>query len=151
VHKDNLDEFKEMESLFRKIGVREWGIDVPCVSGRLEANREIMPPLEQAASLLKHAYGGSYHGGGEGYACGLHLATLTPEGDLLKCGFYPNEPLGTLREGLKKALERAKPIPLADIECGNCNYVSECAGGCRYRAPSPTAPDPVMCALYGIK
>ena len=149
VHKGNVAEFDEMDAFFREIGVREWGIDVPCVSGRLKSNSDILLPVDQAAPLMKYAFGGSYHGGGEGYTCGLHLATLTPEGNLLKCGFYTNEPLGTLKGGLKKAWERAKPIPLKEIECFSCEHVSECAGGCRYRAPSPTARDPVMCVLYG--
>jgi len=149
VHKGNIAEFDEMDAFFREIGVREWGIDVPCVSGRLESNSDILLPVDQAAPLLKYAFGGSYHGGGEGYACGLHLATLTPDGNLLKCGFYANEPLGILKEGLKKAWKRANPIPLKETECRACEHVPECAGGCRYRAPSPTEPDPVMCALYG--
>jgi hypothetical protein len=28
--------------------------------------------------------------------------------------------------------------------------LADCAGGCRFRAPHALAPDPVMCALYGV-
>jgi len=150
VHRYNLDEFDEMSDLFINLGVVEWGVDVPCVAGNLSKHPDCAAPLEEAASRLGYAIGGGYHGGGEGYACGLHLATLTPEGNLLKCGFYTDDPLGNLREGLEAAWSRARPVPLSELECRDCALLAECSGGCRYRAASPTAPDPVMCKRLGV-
>jgi len=150
VHRYNLDEFDEMSRLFEALGVAEWGVDVPCAAGNLSGHPDYTAPLEEGASKLSYAVGGSYHGGGEGYACGLHLATLAPDEKLLKCGFYADEPLGNLQEGLKNAWSRARPIPLAELECRGCVYLEECSGGCRFRAPSPLAPDPVMCKWLGV-
>ncbi len=149
-HRYNLDEFDEMTRFFSNLGVIEWGIDVPCVAGNLSEHPDFAAPLEDAAPKLGYAVGGSYHGGGEGYACGLHLATLTPEGKLLKCGFYTEEPLGCLEEGLETAWSRTRPIRLSELECSGCAYLEKCSGGCRFRAPSPTAPDPVMCRWLGV-
>ena len=149
IHSGNLDEFDEMNVLFQEIGVREWGIDIPCVAGRLTKKSKIIPSIEEAAPLLRFAYGGSFHGGREGYGCGLHLATLTPQGKMLKCGFYLDEPLGTLKEGMKKAWKRNKPMKIEELtECAGCEFLMDCGGGCRFRATSPTAPDPVMCHFY---
>lgn len=148
VHGKNLDEFNDMKELFEELSIREWNIDLPVASGRLKNNRLLMPSIEEAAERMHNTFGASYHGGGESYACGLHLATLTPEGKLLKCGFYPDEPLGTLDETLEKAWGRSKPIKLSELECGECKHLSDCAGGCRFRAGTSTAPDKVMCEFW---
>jgi radical SAM protein with 4Fe4S-binding SPASM domain len=99
---------------------------------------------------MSYAFGGGYHGASEGYACGRHLVTVMPDGNAVKCGFYSKDILGDARVGLKDAWLRLKHIPLERLECKNCQVLSECAGGCRFRASNPLAPDPVMCAVYGI-
>ena len=126
----------------------EWNIDVPCAAGRLPENTEFLVTPEKGAPFLKLATGGSYHGSGEPYACGYHLCTVTPEGDILKCGFFKERPLGSLKEGLEISWKRARPIPLSQLECVSCPHVLDCKGGCRFRAESPLGKDPVMCALY---
>ncbi|MBI3600768.1 MAG: radical SAM protein, partial [Nitrospinae bacterium] len=102
VHKYNLDDFPEMSGMLKGYNVREWGIDVPVIAGNLKSP---LTPLfqrgerEEGAELLRFAFGGSYHGGSEGYACGRHICTIMPTGKVCKCGFYEDKPLGDISEG----------------------------------------------------
>jgi radical SAM protein with 4Fe4S-binding SPASM domain len=57
--------------------------------------------------------------------------------------------VGDARMGLKDAWLKLEHIPVGRLECKSCSVIEECAGGCRFRASHPFAPDPVMCALYG--
>ena len=59
-------------------------------------------------------------------------------------------PLGDARKDLMACWLNLQHIPLTALECGDCEVIEECCGGCRFRAPGPLAPDPLMCALYGI-
>lgn len=148
VHRHNI---KELEALAEWINAREiveWNIDVPCAAGRLPESPEFFVSPEEGAPFLKYARGGSYHGSDEPYACGYHLCTVTPEGNILKCGFFKDDPLGSLTEGLEVSWSRIRPVPLRALECAPCPYLQECKGGCRFRAESPLGKDPVMCALY---
>ncbi|MBN1841953.1 MAG: radical SAM protein [Deltaproteobacteria bacterium] len=149
VHRHNLKEFDALSDWIEKLGVVEWNIDVPCATGRLVENPDFSVAPEAGARFLKYATGGSYHGTDEPFACGYHLCTITAEGDILKCGFFKETPLGSLKEGLEISWGRMKPIPLSQLECASCPYLLECKGGCRFRAESPLGKDPVMCALYG--
>ena len=151
IHTGNLDEIDELSHLVQELGAREWGLDVPVVAGRMQENPELLVEPERAVPALKHAFGESYHGGTEGYACGYHMCTIMPSGKITKCGFYEQTPLGQVEEGLLTCWQRSQHIPLEDLECGECPHLKECGGGCRYRAPGALAPDPVMCALYGVK
>jgi radical SAM protein with 4Fe4S-binding SPASM domain len=148
IHRHNLREFEALAEWIDTTEVVEWNIDVPCAAGRLPENAEFLVTPEKGAPFLKFATGGSYHGSGEPYACGYHLCTVTPEGDVLKCGFFKERPLGSLKEGLETSWKRARPIPLSQLECASCPHVLDCKGGCRFRAESPLGKDPVMCALY---
>jgi len=149
IHRGNLDEFDRMQEFVQDAGATEWGIDALCMAGNLEKNRDLAVSCETAAPLLKYARGGGYHGSSDGFACGRHLMTVLPSGKAVKCGFYENETLGDARENLAGCWSRIRHIALKDLECGSCPVVEECAGGCRFRAPHPLAPDPVMCAVYG--
>lgn len=148
VHRHNLKEFDALSDWIEKLGVVEWNIDVPCATGRLVENPDFSVTPEAGARFLKYATGGSYHGADEPFACGYHLCTITAEGDILKCGFFKETPLGSLKEGLEISWGRIQPIPLSQLECASCPDLSECKGGCRFRAESPLGKDPVMCALY---
>lgn len=153
IHSGNLDEFDELEALVKSLDAREWGIDVPLVSGNLGKNEELLPEFAQAAKLMGRAIGGSYHGGDEGeavYACGLHLCTIMPNGDVTKCGFYANDPAGHVSDRLRKVWKRIKPLKLTKLDCHGCEHISACVGGCRYRAEHPRGVDPVMCHRYGV-
>ncbi len=146
----NLNEFEVMQKLFKKLKVKSWGIDMPCVSGYLKENPDIIPPVEVAAKLMKYAYGGGYHGSNGAFVCGNHLLTVSPDGNVAKCGFYLDKPYGNIfREPLSVIWKRALHIPVSEIkECRNCEFINACLGGCRFRADSPDGRDRVMCYFY---
>jgi radical SAM protein with 4Fe4S-binding SPASM domain len=149
-HALNLQEFEAMSRLVEDLGAREWGIDAPCVAGRLGGHPELVVTPQEAARAMAHGFGGAYHGGSEGMACGLHLATVGADGSVAQCGFYSERPLGGVETGLEVCWRRRRPVALADVpRCLACEAGEECGGGCRYRAPAPDQPDPVMCALHG--
>ena len=150
VHPDNLDEFPRLERYIRKLGAREWGIDLPCPAGSLRDHPEFLVPLDQGVPLLQRAYGGGYHGASDGFACGRHLLTILPSGQAVKCGFYADAPLGDARSGLLACWQQLEHLPTASLECRDCPVLADCAGGCRFRAGAPLAPDRVMCAVHGV-
>jgi radical SAM protein with 4Fe4S-binding SPASM domain len=150
IHPGNLDQFDEMKRLFESLGVREWTVDVPCLSGRLSENRELCLPPEEAGKFMRYGYGGGFHGGGEGYGCGLHLVSLLPDGHLAKCAFYEESPLGHMDEGLEVCWQRLKPVRLDTLEC-DCPFLEQCRGGCRYRAEllgNPSGKDWYRCHAF---
>lgn len=150
-HQGNLGEFDDLGRLVRDLGAREWGIDVPCVAGRLAENSRLAVTPEQGASAMAHAFGGAYHGGADGMACGLHLCTVAADGRVAQCGFYLDAPLGQAEEGLRTCWSRRRPVSLTDVPgCRDCPAGEDCGGGCRFRAPGPDRPDPVQCALRGV-
>jgi len=150
IHRGNLKEFDRLRRFAEEIEATEWGIDVPCVAGSLVKNTDLIVSNEEAVPFMKYAYGGGYHGSSDGFACGHHLMTVLPTGRAVKCGFYSDAPLGDAREGLMACWGSLRHVPLETLECRGCPVVEECAGGCRFRAPHPLAPDPVMCALHGM-
>jgi radical SAM protein with 4Fe4S-binding SPASM domain len=156
VHRENLNEFDEMDALFKKIGIRDWTVDVPCMFGSFENNQELQSPPEIAGKiLLNYGFGGGLHSGGEGYACGFHLASVLANGDICKCTFYSDRPLGNIKDGLKKAWMRASPVRLEYLECFkiSCRHIDECRGGCRFRAEITEGAlnkDIYKCYGYGI-
>ncbi|MBN2373750.1 radical SAM protein [bacterium] len=149
IHSGNLKEFERLRLFAEEIEATEWGIDVPCVAGSLIKNTDLVVSTEDAVPLMKYSYGGGYHGSSDGFACGRHLITVLPTGIAVKCGFYADAPLGDARSGLMECWQRLEHIPLDNLECKGCPVIEDCAGGCRFRAPRPLAPDPVMCALHG--
>ncbi len=167
IHSKNLTEFKEMEVLFKDMGVRDWTVDLPCVSGALREHPLYEVSPEVAGAYLRYGFGGGLHGGGEGFGCGLHLFSVLAGGTLSKCAFFRHEPVGTVAEGLRKSWERQRPIRLETLECFDkgCEVIDVCRGGCRYRASTAQgsvlpkssdgrAPglrrDIVKCYQYGI-
>ncbi|MBI3583006.1 MAG: radical SAM protein [Nitrospinae bacterium] len=148
VHPYNLNDFPKMADLLNSYNVREWGIDVPLQTGNLKSAKDFIVSPEKGGEYLKFAYGGSYHGGSEGYVCGRHICTIMPSGKVCKCGFYEDRPLGNIEEGLRNCWKKNYHMPLKDLQCHDCIYIEKCQGGCRFRAETPTSPDPVMCALY---
>ncbi len=152
VHSRNLGEFDEMERLFRSLGVKDWTVDVPCASGRLGENPDFSVTPEQGGKCLGYGYGGGIHGGASGFACGLHLMSVTAGGAAAKCTFYSGRPVGRIEEGLRECWSRVKPLMLADLRC-SCGKIGECRGGCRYRAEilgDPLGRDLYRCFLYDI-
>ena len=150
VHQENISEFGHLERYTREIGAREWGIDLLCPAGSLLDHPQLLVPIEEGVPLLQHAYGGGYHGASDGFACGRHLLTVLPSGQAVKCGFYADAPLGDAHHGLRACWQKLHHIPLAELDCRGCPVLADCAGGCRFRAAAPLAPDRVMCALHGV-
>lgn len=136
IHRGNLGEFEGMERLFKGLGVRDWTVDVPCVTGALTENPLLQVPPEAAGVFLRYGYGAGLHGGGRGYACGLHLMSVLADGNAAKCSFYAHSPVGSIDEGLRTCWSRVVPIPLSELRCaeGSCRVIESCRGGCRYRA-----------------
>ena len=151
IHRGNLNEFEKISAFTKEIAATEWGIDMLCVAGSLKSNTDLIVPYKRAAQLMKYAYGGGYHGSSNGFACGRHLMTVLPAGKAVKCGFYEDSPLGDARHGLIPCWLKLEHIPLDRLECRGCPVIDDCAGGCRFRASRPLAPDPVMCYFYGVK
>jgi radical SAM protein with 4Fe4S-binding SPASM domain len=150
IHRYNLEEFDRLREFIEEIHAIEWGVDVMCVSGSLMKNSDLTVPYETAARYLKYGFGGGYHGASEGFACGRHLMTVLPDRQAVKCGFYADHPLGDAKKNLKYCWLKMEHVSLDQLECKGCSALEECRGGCRFRAPHPLAPDPAMCAFYGI-
>jgi len=146
----NIQEFPAMSKLFKKLKVRSWGIDLPCVAGYLEINKGILPAPEEAAKVIRFSYGGGYHGSDGAFICGNHLLTVSPDGRVAKCGFYLDKPLGNIfKESLIDIWHRAKHIPVKELTgCRDCRFVEQCLGGCRFRADMDDGRDRVMCYFY---
>ncbi len=136
VHRENLTEFDEMEHLFRRLGIKDWTVDVPCPEGRLREDDVLRVEPKTGGRFLGYGFGSGLHAGGEGFGCGLHLAAVLPGGEVCKCAFYRDSPAGNVREGLASAWGRIKPVDLNSLDCASlsCPVLCECRGGCRYRA-----------------
>ncbi len=136
VHGENTGEFPAMEALFKEMGIKDWTVDVPCITGRLKQNAVFHVPPEEAGQYLNYGFGSGLHGGGEGHACGLHLLSVLANGTVAKCAFYSNSPLGRVSEGLRNCWTRLKPVKLEVLQCtaAHCPVIAECRGGCRFRA-----------------
>jgi radical SAM protein with 4Fe4S-binding SPASM domain len=151
VHSRNLDEFDRMEKLFRRLGIKEWSVDVPCAVGNLRENTSFRVEPEVAGRYLGYGFGEGLHGGGKGFACGLHLASVLADGTVAKCAFYRSAPAGSVDEGLGISWSRITPVPLDELEC-DCAVRDACRGGCRYRAEllgNPLGRDLYRCFAYG--
>lgn len=152
IHRENLGEFEEMDGLFREIGIKDWTVDAPCISGNLRDNPLFQVAPEVAGKYLNYGFGDGLHGGGEGFACGLHLMSVLANGDAAKCAFYSHMPVGNVKEGLMALWKRIRPIRLEDLECFHsaCQLIDACRGGCRFRAEDINKRDLYRCHAYGI-
>lgn len=151
VHPGNLDEFDDMEKLLKDLDVKEWTVDVPCPWGRMKKNHSLYLPPEVAGRYLRYGFGGGFHGGGEGYGCGLHLCSVLPDGSVAKCAFYAERPVGHISEGLKTCWQRIPPVRLEGLKCQGCAFLDECRGGCRFRAEllgDPLGKDLYKCRAF---
>lgn len=153
VHLGNLGEFDGMETLFRSLGVKDWTVDVPCVTGRLKDYPLFPLEPEVAGKYLNYGFGGGLHEGEGGFGCGLHLASVLARGKVAKCAFYEAASVGDVEEGLEVCWKRIMPVRLEALEC-DCDVREMCRGGCRYRAGllgNPLGRDLYRCAAYEQK
>ncbi|TAN38196.1 MAG: radical SAM protein [Nitrospirae bacterium] len=152
VHQKNLSDFEAMDRMFREMGIRDWTVDVPCSAGRLIENSDFIVTPKQGGKYLKYGYGSGLHGSAEGYGCGLHLMSVTAQGEAAKCTFYADKAVGSVSEGLRECWERIRPVRLDSLDC-DCDFLESCRGGCRYRAEllgGPGGRDLYRCHLYDI-
>lgn len=152
IHRDNLGELDELASFLRSKQIEEWNVDVPCLAGRLEENRDLWVSPEEGGPLLRYAFGGGLHSAGHQETCGAHLCAIFPDGRVAKCGLFSEEPVGTIDEGLRLCWERMVRIPLERLKC-RCNVLEDCRGGCRYRAKilgDFLGPDLFQCFARGV-
>jgi radical SAM protein with 4Fe4S-binding SPASM domain len=153
VHQYNKDDFDELEQLFKKMGIKDWTVDIPCRIGRLKENEELFVSPGESGKYLGYGYGSGLHSSTQGYGCGLHLMAVMADGNIAKCSFYGDQPVGNLDHGLKTAWSKIQPVRLKDLEC-DCEYLEVCRGGCRYRAEllgGKRGKDLYRCKLYGIQ
>ncbi len=136
VHSKNLQEFEALEEYVGELGADEWSLDVPSKAGNARA--DIIPPYDAAADILKrYGYSSGVHEGDGSYSCGSHICTVDVSGGVSKCGFF-EEAVGNIRDEClstlwKRVVNKYTP-PLSSLECAGCSSVSECRGGCRFRA-----------------
>jgi radical SAM protein with 4Fe4S-binding SPASM domain len=152
VHAYNLNDFQELKALIEEMGIKEWNVDVPSTTGKLAENKELQVPYHEAAHLLEYSFGGGLYTSSPGYACGAHLCTVMPDGDVAKCGFFSKYPVGNIRDGLRSCWKRITHITLKELEC-RCSFIKDCRGGCRFRAMVEKdiySPDPIQCYLRGV-
>ena len=150
VHAGNLGDFEAMDRLFREIGVRDWTVDVPCITGRLKENSRFQLTPEQAGKYLGYGFGGGLHSGAAGFGCGLHLMSVSADGRAAKCTFYSARPAGMIEEGLRTCFSRITPVRLDSLKC-DCKQIESCRAGCRYRAEilgDSLGKDLYRCVLY---
>ncbi len=153
IHSRNLNDFEEMDSLFKGLGIKDWTVDIPCRTGRIEKNPEFFVNPASGGKYLNFGYSSGLHDSSPGFACGLHLACVNADGKISKCSFYSDKPSGTVKDGLLKSWKKIKPIRLQELEC-KCEHIDLCRGGCRYRAElsgNALGKDPYKCALYSAK
>jgi len=151
-HPRNLRDFDEMEALFKGMEIKDWTVDVPCITGRLREHAEFHLKPEEGGKYLAYGFGAGLHGTGQGFGCGLHLMSVFADGRAAKCTFYADRAVGTVEQGLRACWERIKPVQLKTLAC-DCEYLDACRGGCRYRAAlleGKNGRDLYRCALYGI-
>jgi len=152
IHRKNLKEFDGLGSLIQSKNIREWNVDVPCIAGRMEENRDIWVSPSEAGPYLRYGYGGGLHTSEKNFACGAHLCAIMPNGDIAKCGLFSQEPVGSVDEGLRACWDRIPRIQLKELTC-NCSEIEECRGGCRFRAKLQGdifQPDLFQCYARGV-
>ena len=153
IHSQNLKDFDHLETLFQDMGIKDWTVDIPCVTGRLAKNKQFQINPELGGKYLRYGYGGGMHASSTGFACGLHLMSVMADGRVAKCTFYADTPVGKAAEGIRECWQRIKPIRLEELHC-DCSYLESCRGGCRYRAElsgNPLGKDLYKCHSYHLR
>jgi radical SAM protein with 4Fe4S-binding SPASM domain len=169
VHKQNYNEFKEMDKLLRSLGdIKNWAIDIPTFDETIPQNiREAyeLPPEKGGDILRKYGWGVMIESGsGEGslnYACGANLMAIDVAGKVSKCGFFSELSPGNVFDvGLKQSwefIQKEANWNINELRCAEveCKYLEDCRGGCRFRASlcsnDIAGIDPYKCAQYGRK
>ena len=152
VHQRNLKEFDELASLIQSKNIEEWNVDVPCIAGRMKENRDLWVEPSEAGRFLQYGYGGGLHSSEKNATCGAHLCAILPDANVVKCGLFSQDPVGSIDEGLRVCWDRIPRIQLKELTC-NCPEIEECRGGCRFRAKLQGdifQPDLFQCYARGV-
>jgi radical SAM protein with 4Fe4S-binding SPASM domain len=152
IHRRNLKEFDGLASLIQSKDIGEWNVDVPCIAGRMEENRDFWVSPYEAGPYLKYGHGGGLHSSEKNATCGAHLCAILANGHIAKCGLFSQEPVGSIDEGLRVCWERIPRIQLKELAC-DCTEIEECRGGCRFRARLQGdifQPDLFQCFARGV-
>jgi radical SAM protein with 4Fe4S-binding SPASM domain len=159
VHKNNLDEFEEMEKLLMDYGVEKWIITSPCNTGRWENNSEYGVDVKTAAPIIRR-YSRNVEGPHKSttiYACGTHMIAVMPDGTYSSCPVL-RDSLGKANEtSLADAWKSKKRIKIDELsDCKSCETIESCKGGCRYNAMENGniyGKDPLACEILykGVK
>ncbi|MFX1451418.1 MAG: radical SAM protein [Promethearchaeota archaeon] len=162
IHKKNLDELEQLSRLLKKLDVENWTLDVPILTGDLEKNINFVPDLEKAVEALKkYGWGGFPEEESSIFACGSHVCAIMPDGNVSKCQFFGDQPVGNLNNNSLldcwKIIQKNYIWKQEDLQCAkiNCPYLEECKGGCRYRAYTLTKDmlgvDKLRCHSYNFQ
>jgi radical SAM protein with 4Fe4S-binding SPASM domain len=152
IHRKNLKEFDQLAFLIQSKNILEWNVDIPCIAGRMEENKDIWVSPSEAGPYLQYGYGGGLHSSKKNASCGAHLCAILPNGDVAKCGLFSQEPVGSVDEGLRACWDRIPRIQLKELAC-SCSVIEECRGGCRFRAKLQGdifKPDLFQCYSRGV-
>ena len=159
VHSQNLKELPELESILKEIGIKAWALDVPSQAGEFVKYPELYPSIEEAGKALRmYGWGAPFEETSNIYACGSHLCALMPNGEISKCGFFTDKPVGNLsNKSLSecwKLIQKDFIWEQKELECAKleCPFLEDCKGGCRYRASVNSGQllgvDYVKCAAF---
>lgn len=162
LHSQNLDELEELEALLKDLEVKSWALDVPSKTGTFLNNPNLNPSLEEAGvALRRYGWGAPLEDTHNTYACGAHLCAVMPNGDVAKCGFFADKPIGNLNQtslsDCWRLIQKNYIWEQKDLECAKlmCPHLADCRGGCRFRASIETNSqygiDAVKCAAFNFK
>lgn len=162
IHSENLEELEELESILKDLDVKSWALDVPSRTGSFLENPDLNPALEEAgAALRRYGWGAPLEDTHNTYACGAHLCAVMPNGDVSKCGFFADKPVGNLTQmslsDCWQLIQKNYIWEQKDLDCAklNCPHLADCRGGCRFRASVETNSlygiDPVKCAAFDFR
>ncbi|MEW5801529.1 MAG: radical SAM protein [bacterium] len=127
LHQDNLDEIEQLSFLLHKMGVKEWGINVPRDNNAEEKCRFYGLTAGRIAPCLKLAFGESIHSSNEILSRDSHLCTIMPDGSVCKYGC--TGPIGHIQEGLGRCWARmTRPSSLERAGCSSCTCEQEHGG-----------------------
>jgi radical SAM protein with 4Fe4S-binding SPASM domain len=152
VHQKNLNDFDRLASLIESKNIGEWNVDIPCIVGRLGENKDLWVSPSEAGPFLQYGYGGGLHSSEKNATCGAHLCAILSNANVVKCGLFSKDPVGSIDEGLRVCWDRIPRIRLKELTC-NCPEMEECRGGCRFRAKLQGdifQPDLFQCYARGV-
>jgi len=152
----NLQDFEELQSFLRGMGINQWLVNSPSAIGNWVGHENLSVDHDAIAEkMITYSQAEGPHESKYSQICGSHICTIFADGEIYPCPLIAEEGLkmGNIRDGLFSAWQNKKSATdFSDFsECGDCTVKHKCHGGCRFRAKesgNPCGRDPVMCAIY---